>query len=488
LPSDLLHRDDSPIPSAETRNRIAELVMGAEIAGQYRLDTYINSGTFGHGWAATDMQNGNEVFVKTFKTDQEFDPGQDMVVPKMVYELEVAERISQVKRLMDHPNVVAVLKVPRNAMIKIPATGKSGPHFHGIVTEYCDGGELFNYLVVPRGAGGLEGCSFTETQARFLFKQIIALMLCLHHPEPSEGEAYFHGDIKDQNFVLAGTTLKLIDYGTLSKVEDNVGEVRHMTPTHQQPFHNNCESVDLWAAGIILLDMLLIGSIGQVFSMSNGINRGVLHLKAGQLWDQLRLALRRGDPNHCLLKTGPDSALDLLQKIFVMQPMNSLSVKEIAEHPWLKGEMATDEEMATELKSRFAGIMQGAPRGTAFFDLGDTTVEKGTDIMNNVVDVACKNSNGEFVLGGPARKPHAIYIHRWDRPHDTDTGIDRMDASEAQWVVGKYVCNVEKSDFNLDKGRPCIRIRLFWESGSQHEDFYRLSSAILAQVMALHLV
>ena len=67
-----------------------------------------------------------------------------------------------------------------------------------------------------------------------------------------------------QNFVLAGTTLKLIDYGTLSKVEDNVGEVRHMTPTHQQPFHNNCESVDLWAAGIILLDMLLIGSIGQV--------------------------------------------------------------------------------------------------------------------------------------------------------------------------------------------------------------------------------
>ena len=33
-----------------------------------------------------------------------------------------------------------------------------------------------------------------------------------------EGDPYYHGDIKDQNFVVSGSTLKLIDYGTLSKV------------------------------------------------------------------------------------------------------------------------------------------------------------------------------------------------------------------------------------------------------------------------------
>ena len=43
--------------------------------------------------------------------------------------------------------------------------------------------------------------------------------------------------------------------------------MKHMTPTHAQPFHRNCESVDLWAAGIILLDMLLIQVYGQMFQV-----------------------------------------------------------------------------------------------------------------------------------------------------------------------------------------------------------------------------
>lgn len=51
------------------------------------------------------------------------------------------------------------------------------------------------------------------------------------------------------------------------QVSDHVGPVKHMTRSHVQPFHNNCESVDLWAAGIILMDMLVIGTIGQVFQV-----------------------------------------------------------------------------------------------------------------------------------------------------------------------------------------------------------------------------
>ena len=63
--------------------------------------------------------------------------------------------------------------------------------------------------------------SSVSTQARFLFRQIIDLLLALHYPP--EGEpAYYHGDIKDQNFVVSGSTLKLIDYGTLSKVRGDV--------------------------------------------------------------------------------------------------------------------------------------------------------------------------------------------------------------------------------------------------------------------------
>eukprot|EP00669_Euglena_mutabilis_P007914 TRINITY_DN3088_c0_g1_i4.p2 TRINITY_DN3088_c0_g1~~TRINITY_DN3088_c0_g1_i4.p2 ORF type:complete len:739 (+),score=330.73 TRINITY_DN3088_c0_g1_i4:466-2682(+) len=489
LPGRLLVREGSTISQAEIRGRIRELLMGAEIAGQYRLDTYIMAGGFGHGWRGTDLQTGREVFVKTFKSEEEFGSGAETVVAKMVEELETAERIMKVQRLMKHPNVVSVLKVPRNATISVPSTRQQGDCFHGIITEYCDGGELFNYIVLPKESGGLQGCAFNEKQARFLFKQIIDLLLVLHHPREGEGEPYYHGDIKDQNFVVSGSTLKLIDYGTLSKVSDNVGPVKHMTRSHQQPFHNSCESVDLWAAGIVLLDMLLISSVGQMFKVSMGVNRGVAELKAGKFWEKIQMKLKASDPHNCLLQSGPDSAKDLLQKIFVMEPANSLSVKEIALHPWLRGDAPTPEELERELKRRFKGILQGAPRGTAFFDLGKTPEDEAEDVMTQVIELACRSSNGEFVKGGPGKKPGSVYIHRWERPmHDADTGFDRIYDSEAQWVVAKYLCNVEKSDFDLTKGRNVVRIRLFWESGSQHEDFCRLSGAILNEVMKLRLV
>jgi serine/threonine protein kinase len=487
LPSRLLVREGLSPTNDEVRSRIRELLMGAEIAGQYRLDTYIMAGGFGHGWGATDLQTGKVVFVKTFKSQEEFGQGADTVVAKMVEELETAERIMKVQRLMKHRNVVSVLKVPRNAMIKVPSTGQQGACFHGIITEYCDGGELFNYIVIPKESGGLQGCAFNEKQARFLFRQIIDLLLALHYPP--EGEpAYYHGDIKDQNFVVSGSTLKLIDYGTLSKVQDNVGPAKHMTRSHQQPFHNNCESVDLWAAGIILLDMLLISSVGQMFKVSMGMNRGVTELKHGKFWDKIHMKLMQTDTNNCLLQNRPDSAQDLLRKIFVMEPRNSLNVKEIASHPWLKGPVPSDEEMASELKRRFKGILQGAPRGTAFFDLGKTSEKDGQLIMEQCIDLACAASKGEFVKAGVGSKPGSVGIHRWDRPNqDYDTGLERMHNEDGQWVVAKYLCNVEKSAFDLSKGRHVVRIRLFWESGSQHEDFCRLSTLLLNEVMKLHL-
>ena len=124
LPAGLLTRHGSPVtpitpitpmtpitPLKPETHRITELLVGAEIAGQYRLDTYVSSGSFAHGWRATDLQTMNEVFVKTFKSRDEFDPGLDSVTASMVAELENAERVMRVGRLMSHPNVVAVLKV-----------------------------------------------------------------------------------------------------------------------------------------------------------------------------------------------------------------------------------------------------------------------------------------------------------------------------------------------------------------------------------------
>ena len=159
---------------------LPSLLVGAEVAGRYRLDAYIMSGGFGHGFRATDLQCGHEVFVKIFKSSAE---APDMRSAKaMVEELETSERLMKVKRLMQHRNIVEVLQVPRSALLQVPTTGQSGHALHGIVTEYCDGGELINYIMRAGPDGGMVGHQFREPQARFLFKQIVDLLMWLHNP------------------------------------------------------------------------------------------------------------------------------------------------------------------------------------------------------------------------------------------------------------------------------------------------------------------
>ena len=63
---------------------------------------------------------GAQVFVKTFKSRQQFPGRSDAVVSAIVEELETAERISKVQTLIGHPNIVSVLKVPRGARIRVP--------------------------------------------------------------------------------------------------------------------------------------------------------------------------------------------------------------------------------------------------------------------------------------------------------------------------------------------------------------------------------
>ena len=191
--------------------------------------------------------------MKTFRSKQEFSGHDDAAVSAMVEELETSERISKVNLICAHPNVVSVLKVPRGALIRVPRCGTEGKSFHGIVTEYADGGELCNYLVLPidteheTGLGG--NCSFSEPQARFLFRQIINLLQGLHHP-PAGEVAYFHGDLKDSNLVIDGSTLKLIDYASLSKVAIRIGAGTCWL-AHRSSFRNGlqwfCVCVSLWA-------------------------------------------------------------------------------------------------------------------------------------------------------------------------------------------------------------------------------------------------
>ena len=136
--------------------------------------------------------------MKSFKSPEEFpaDANPNRIAGLMMQELETAQRIMKVQRLMKHRNIVSVLEVPRSAMLMVKSTGQQAHAFHGIVTEYCDGGELYNYITKAKSSGGVTGLQFNEQQSRYLFKQIVDLLMTLHHPPEGPEQAYYHGDLK----------------------------------------------------------------------------------------------------------------------------------------------------------------------------------------------------------------------------------------------------------------------------------------------------
>ena len=249
------------------------------------------------------------------------------------------------------------------------------------------------------------------------------------------------------------------------QVEYNTGGARHMTPAYQQPFHDTCEAVDLWAAGIILFDMLAVGEVGRVFT------QGGTHelLEDGEFWGDVTGRLRGADPGHCLLDAGPGGAQDLLRRILTTAPRNALSVREIAGHPWLWGPVPTEADMATELTARYRGILDGAPHGTFFVRLHDMPCQQGLSLMQGAVATICRESDGRYaetqrVYEGDEEFPRAIHLRERAPPGG---------------AAPTFVCGLEA--LPKDAGR--FRIRLRWQDGTDWDGFTALSSLLLDEVL-----
>uniref|UniRef100_A0A7E4VY02 non-specific serine/threonine protein kinase n=1 Tax=Panagrellus redivivus TaxID=6233 RepID=A0A7E4VY02_PANRE len=180
-----------------------------------------------------------------------------------------------------------------------------------IVMEYCNGGEMFDYIVRKD--------RLDEGEARFFFRQLLEAMAYAH------SVGICHRDLKPENLMLtASLTLKVIDFGLSSRPSKGLAAPLQTccgSPAYAAPEiieHNTYygHEVDIWSMGVLLYVLLC----------------GVLPFEDESL-PKLYKKIRSGvyyEPDYL----SPLSK-DILRAMLQVNPRHRISMKDLLEHKWI---------------------------------------------------------------------------------------------------------------------------------------------------------
>jgi len=256
-----------------------------ELNALYEVRDVIGSGGFGVVYAAKRKSDGLEVAVKEVSKDS--DTLTNNNVP-----LEVA--------LMQQVNDVP-------GVIKLIDYFDTADSFY-IVMERFNSKDLFDFI----SAQG----PLSEALSRDLFSQLVNTVSECHE------KGVVHRDIKDENILIdikTGKT-KVIDFGSGAVIENRVYQEFKGTRVYSPPEWINCgaytaEALTVWSLGILLYDMVC-GDIP--FESDHEISTARL------VWfEQLNLS---------------NQVKDLVSGCLTLDPAKRMTLDEVQDHPWLRGE------------------------------------------------------------------------------------------------------------------------------------------------------
>ena len=139
----------------------------------------------------------------------------------------------------NHPNVISVSEIFQDK------------EAYYTVMEYCEGGELLNYIAINK--------YLSEEKSSFFYYQLINGLEYIH------SLGIVHRDLKPENLLLnEDNILKIIDFGLSNYFKQNQEQLLETfcgSPCYASPemlSRNNYDGfkIDIWATGIILFAML----------------------------------------------------------------------------------------------------------------------------------------------------------------------------------------------------------------------------------------
>lgn len=302
----------------------------------YRLCSEIGTGASCQVFVGFKSENPKQkVAIKIINEDSKFSRDED--IKMMAMELMVLSKVQ-------HKHIVKVHSGKDNGKLKIGNLEFKEPY---TVMELAENGCFVDYLIKTG--------FMSENLSRHYFRQLIDGLEQLH------SQGYIHRDIKPDNLLLnSDFDLLISDFGHCIPMIDGVSEDGTYWSQLGTPLYNPPESEDMPPRGTAAVDLFMAGSVLFVFLT------GRLPFEVGALRDdKFYKYFYQGNPSKFWtehmkgLRHQPShEVIDLLNRLFSVDPTKRPSLNEIKSHNWYIGELPSKEMVTKDMQIRVERMLK----------------------------------------------------------------------------------------------------------------------------------